>query len=188
MMRTILASLTGLLLVLGACAMPTDEAGDASGLVTMTAEELEGQLLYLDPSISTIPMTPDEARGIEGAVPVRIRFYDDLVVAWLAPGGEALECAAEAAVASWRLETAVPIDGDDDVAPGEGSGGIETPELPGIEPPRGLLDQPPFAPVSRAVIRIRSQGPYDPAGRLEWLRGRIGDLTELPGGGHPGCL
>ncbi len=181
--RTILLSAV---LALSGCAMQTED-GTSAGLVTVDKADIESQLFYIDPSISSMPMTADEVPDLAIAIPVQIRFYDDLAVAWrVSPSGESLGCANEAAVASWRLETAVPTSGDD-IAPEGVDPPVETP-APTIRPPRVIETQPPFAQVSSGVASVRRQGPYDPFARLDWLRGRLGQLVELPRSGHPGCF
>jgi len=108
--------------ILGAVAMgallgcSADVAPDGSSAALtekVSSAEWEARDLYYDPLVSSRPMTAEELGDTSGATRVRIRFLDNVAIAWAAPAGEPLLDQRDAIIAVYGI---TPIDGE--VRPG----------------------------------------------------------------------
>jgi hypothetical protein len=189
MRRTWTRALTATLALIGAigCA----GVGETNETLRAVDEDaLTTRLLYLRPELSPFPVTAGEleASGEDPAtaIPVRVEVYDDLAVAWYAPGGEPL-IGRDSIVALWDVVDRQPISGEVDQR--EPVTVIE-PDRPVYidEVPRSLEDAPAEAQQQRTSVPLDEVRAtiidfYDRVGTPDqiWM---IEELAEA----HPGCI
>jgi hypothetical protein len=166
--------------LLGACA--ADTGTSTHYLVDKAATEAE--VFYIDTGISDAPLTLSElGESAACATPVRIRFTDELAIAYHAPEGEPI-LDEDHIVAVWQIiEHAEPL--DDELESGD-----TVPPLvaPAPQYPTPELDyRLDMNPVSNPARNLMRRGVNAPYARIDWLRQHFQDMMRLPPGSHPGC-
>lgn len=184
MRRTIMgvASALAVSMSFGCTASVPDETG-SSGLSLVRKADYEGQVRYLDEAVSPAPLTAAELGDTTYAIPVDVRFYHDVAVAWYVSEGVPQIGDPAAAIKAWHVEGHVLS--NDDVVIEPGGDGDEA-------APSGSLTATP--PVSRASDDLGSDLGFDhsrvdlPFAQLDWFEDVIIDWETRPPGYHPGCL
>jgi hypothetical protein len=170
--------------MLAACGADVGDSGSALRLVNEDA--ITSQVLYMLPEVSQVPYTAleMEERGLDtqAAIPIRVEVYDEVAVAWFAPGGEAL-VGRDHIVALWQVLDRTPI--VDEVDPGSAPSLVGP--TPFIEVDFDLAEQPdvdqelttvPTSAAAQAIIDF-----WDRAGTPDeiWMLGVLANS-------HPGCI
>lgn len=173
-----LGALCGLLWL--GCASPAPGEIE-SELTAVSPDALEGQIFYLDPSFSTVPLTADQLEDFSDAEPVELRRHGDYLVAWWAPNGFGMVGNPDAVLFAWRVfDTAVPI--SDDVTDDDGA-----PEH--VRRPRPELGV--TGALAREVTVEEEQDgfrlPTLPVVYVDWLE-EYTQEWRLWWGAHPGCI
>ena len=103
------------LALVGAAACSADVGDRGDTLRAIDEQAMTSQLLYLLPDVSPFPMNAADlaASGEDttSAIPIRVEVFDDIAVAWFAPGGAA-RVNRQGIVALWRVENRTPIAGE----------------------------------------------------------------------------
>ncbi|MBN4049488.1 hypothetical protein JYT86_00350 [bacterium AH-315-N03] len=114
MRKTLKNSLVVVLLALvGACTADVGERTDT--LRAIDEQAMTSQLLFLRPDISPFPMTSleleESGTDVTLAIPIRVEVFEELAVAWFAPGGVA-RVTRDGVIAVWEVENYVPLSGE----------------------------------------------------------------------------
>jgi len=169
--------------LLAGCAGQTDPAETEAGLTQVRKADFTNRVLYLDLTVSAVPMTSEELGDTTYATPVEVRFYDEWAVAWYAPDGVGLAGHPANAVGVWRVyDNAETTSGD--VAPGEGEAETYIAAEPGnVVIPLG--SQVGATPTLELPGDDRNILPF---ATLDWYGQFMTEWQELPPGFHPGCI
>lgn len=127
-----------------ACASDVDPT--TSTLRIVDEDAVTSQLLYMAPELSPYPMTEAtlQREGIDvvDAIPVRIEVFDEVAVAWYAPGGEAI-INMDNVIALWsvvdRQQTAGELDRTNPAEVGGVDAIVQT-DATGVETELPMLD------------------------------------------------
>ncbi len=174
---------------LTACSADVGERGDT--LRAVDEQAMVSQLLYMRLDVSPFPMTAAdlEASGEDAtlAVPIRVEVFDEIAVAWFAPGGVA-RVNRSGIIAVWRVENRTPTGGELDndaeiglVVPGGvdiflGDPLTANPSI--ARPEANQTSDLPREVVVRAIIDF-----FDILNTQDEAR-----IIATIGGYHPGCL
>lgn len=156
------------------CATSTDSV-EGSGETLVRKADYEGRTMYYNPSASPAPLSEPSA----GSVPVQVRFYDGLAVAYrIGANGNVVEQKA-CAVAAWETEDVVLTRG---TVRGERDDNERT--------------RHPQSPIDLG-LRVETLGPglrtpsgvvqVSPIARLDWLSEVFGEILISDPTFHPGC-
>lgn len=185
MRRTMIWVASGLAagLLFGCAAESGTEEIGSTGSTLVRKADYEGQVRYLDESVSAAPLTADELGDTTYAIPVEVRFYDEWAVAWYVLDGVAQVGDPDMAMKVWLVEEHVPI--SDDVVV-EGGGSTEEPA-----PSGSVTDVGPIAGIGTSVEENpefdNTTWQHFPFARLDWLRDVREDWESRPPAYHPGC-
>ncbi|MEM9194273.1 MAG: hypothetical protein AAGF12_34170 [Myxococcota bacterium] len=174
----------------------SDEAGSVDQALESKAQ-LSSELLYLDLAVSPRPLTAEEMGDTRFATPVRLEFFNEWVIAWWAPHGEAVRGVPENAMGVWWIDAhadspdgsslpATPLQGTVDQQPGDGTT-TETPETPAPNfAPVAIPDGNEWGVPSVEVDRLDPLH-HLPWAKINWIRERLDEWNAMPPTFHPGC-
>ncbi len=116
-MRKTLNNALVVLALVGVAACSADVADRTDTLRAVDEDAITSQLLYMQLDRSPFPMTAADLQAsgedVTEAVPVRIEIFDDIAVAWFAPGGVA-QVDRDGLMAAWWVENRTPTAGEVD--------------------------------------------------------------------------
>lgn len=192
MRKTLKNTLVVVLALVGAAACSADVGERSDTLRAIDEQAMTSQLLYMRLDLSPFPMTAADldASGTDAtlAIPVRIEIFDEIAVAWFAPGGAA-RVNSDGIIAVWTVENRVPIDGELNnaeigvVVPGGAGIFLTNPHLSATTAPaRPDTEQVTTAiPIDERVRTIVDF--FDVLNSIDHAA-----IVAQLGGFHPGCL